>query len=347
MPHRVVITGDLLRADPKGHCDQTSNITWFSDLFKNNIEALDFQVDVLGDREGGFPFETLYALAYGKLDDAVRYKWAKAYDLLLDRRVRDFLAGYFADATLIFFEASPNLLNIVNELGQIYINFRTHPLRFGRDLIMACQSNCPKITERLKRIAISPETIARETQIFRQNCQSRAGEDCDGVIVFLGQCRYDASVILNGRFLSIDQVSEHISKIGNGRTPFHKPHPHDANEEAMAAWKKIFPNSQPLDIPTYSLFVNGKNMQFTSISSGATYEAELFGHDCYCVSPNNWLKNSEYSQNFNSLLYEYWFLDFWKWIFFGENFESLLDFRNFSPDRLRKVIKTEWAQRHF
>ncbi|GBQ27682.1 hypothetical protein AA12717_2746 [Gluconacetobacter sacchari DSM 12717] len=337
---------------------QSPNIQWFSDLLRPFLEELGLHVDVIGLDRGEFPFKAFYETVYGAADATAVGKWAALYEGELSGGVSDWLRDAFGDAMVFLFEASPAILGLLRRSGQVYLNFRVHPLRFGSDLVFAIETNDRDIGRRLRSFAVGARFIREEVGRARRRWHGAPAMFPDNAMMFLAQTRDDSSLIYNGKFLSIDANIKKIFRISDGKIPFHKRHPLDPNEAEIDKWLKIFPHSIPVenDVSVYQIFAAHPPMDFITISSGSGYEAGLFGHRTHFVSPRNWTHEDGGFSHFVKILYEYWHVAFWDHILFGSKISSLppgswITARAirrecaFIPDRLRRTINFEWSPR--
>jgi hypothetical protein len=341
----AIITGDLLRAMPDFSFHQRGNVRWLTGLLRTPLERIGYQVSTLGAHDDDFPFSDLCATAYSNPGDDIISKWAHMFDGPMSGSVRDFIGEYFQSATIFLFEASPTITSFINEIDGIYVNFRIHPLRFGSDLIMTMESNDRCIMNRMRNYEIPSDIIDAEIASLRARWANRPTGIHNDSLIFLGQTRHDASIIVNGEFMSLTRSADNLNALASGRPVFHKPHPHDLDAPMITQWLKIFPESQELQTSTYNIIASQQKMEFVTISSGAGYEAELLGYKVNFLNPRNWGKNSGVFSHFVSVLHEYWYPSFWKYVLLGEPVSQSPAAACFVPDRLRRVIGMEWAKR--
>jgi hypothetical protein len=225
----------------------------------------------------------------GKAGPEVLDKWAQYYDA--ERFAEDVasqLFEVFSGKLVVTFEASRSLLRYLDQIGSVYLNFRVGPLRFGTDLVMIVQTNDPNLERFLKFFRLDDGFVASQCDALRATMVANTRSFQAQSLVFLGQVPGDASLICDGRFVSIVSLDRaDFSRFAPDHI-YHKPHPIDSNEIETQRWVKLFPISQLLDMSTYGLFCSHSGIEFVTVSSGSGYEAQLLGHDCTFVSRHNW-----------------------------------------------------------
>lgn len=341
MPSRLVITGDLLRANPDGTFNQRLNLVWFSAIFKSSFERFFNNVEVIGIDPNSFPFPAFYGAVYGTRDLISLEQWAYHYDMDLPSEAQELLSERLNGATVLTFEGSPSLLRSIDINGSCYINIRVHPLRFASDLIFSFESNNPNIQRRLNDFSISDDYIYGETNYCRSIFSTRTRELEGTPLIFLGQVRNDASVIQDGKFASLDLYRDLLLSSFDTFTFYHKPHPFDKDNPSIDEWRCIFPKSTLLEGNIYSLFPAPKH-QYVTFSSGAGYEAELFGHRATYLLRKHWGHGGSIAERFVNILDMYWYPSFWEYILGISDCAPGAESYPFVPNRLRRTIRVKW-----
>jgi hypothetical protein len=331
----ILICGDILRANLE-LTHRPYNTRWFSALIRKSIEGLGITSEVLGHCPPNFNFERFYKSIYGEAGTEVLEQ----------------LFDIFSGKLVILFEGSRSILNYIASIGGTYLNFRVSPLRFGSDLVFLIQTNNKNVRRAIKCFEMDRSYVDGEIAALRTQMAPEIKAFARPTLVFLGQVPGDASLINEGRFETI--AVPHSLDAGRfaPQDIFYKPHPIDDNATEMSRWKTLFPGSQVLDMPTYAAFCSQGDLTFVTVSSGSGFEAQLLGHECHFVSPHNWSLSSSRWKSFTSVLYEYWYTDFWRSVFMaleGQQIdeESVIASKAgmvFAPEKLRNTIAAKWAE---
>jgi hypothetical protein len=322
-------------------------------MLRTSLETIGYQVSTLGADDDDFPFNDFYDILYKKPNERLASNWAEIYDDELPSSAQELIQSHLGNSVVFLFEGSPSILKIIDEIKGVYINFRIHPMRFGSDLIMAIESNDKDIMHRLRQYKMSSEAVTAEITALKARWANKLIDLPRDSLIFLGQTRHDASVIVSGKFMSLTESAESLLAMGSGRPVFHKPHPHDSGAPTLGQWLSIFPNSQEVSSSTYNILAHEKSMEFVTISSGAGYEAEILGHKVNFLNPKNWGRNSQGYTHFVDVFFEYWYTGFWnyvlssgrEWWAFSRSAWRPCASSCFVPDRLRCVIGMEWSER--
>jgi hypothetical protein len=282
---RVSILGDFLRANDDGTFHQASNIEWVAEAFTEALTSLGLNVTKHSKTLYGKPYTDLYRELYDPGHSLVE-QWASLYDEVSLPKCLDFTFSNADDDLLIIFEGSPSILNRYNREGRKFIDIRVHNVRFSDELALAMYSNDKSILERLRSFAISENYFYEQAKTICSRFTSTSPMYY-GALIFFGQCDNDASLIQDGRFLSIGLpgVLEQLGKLG--AAIFHKPHPYQPTSKNVADWITSFPQSTLLEMNTYELLATVKNITVVTQSSCVGVEAKYFGHKAVFLSKNS------------------------------------------------------------
>jgi hypothetical protein len=345
LSRRAVITGDLLRAESDLSFNQRANVQFLAGVLQPSLEAIGYRVSILGACEGDFPFQRLYELAYGCPGNDTATKWATFFDRRLPDPVRSLLEASFDGSVSFLFEGSPTILKLIEEMGGVYLNFRIHPLRFGADLIMAMESNDQNVMARIRKYEMSSDIVNADVENMKAQWAGKPLGLPRGAVVFLAQTRHDASVIVDGKFMDLANRADELIGLVSSRPAFHKPHPFDPDAPTVGQWLSVFPDSREIKSSAYNIMASEAELEFITISSGAGYEAELFGHKTHFLNPKNWGTHSAAFAHFSRIRHEYWSADFWRHVLDGQLDGQGPQPSSFVPDRLRASLQVEWAPR--
>jgi hypothetical protein len=351
----ILICGDILRANLE-LTHRPYNTRWFSALIRQAIAPFGVKSEVLGYNPPTFDFKDFYRSIYQEAGAPVLDKWAQFYDATsFDTDMSKRLYDIFSDRIVILFEGSRSILRYIASIGGTYLNFRVSPLRFASDLVFIIESNNEAVQRAVGHFEMDQSFIQTQSAALKTQMTGVSKDFTRPTLIFLGQVPGDASLIHEGRFTGVAMPNGlDTSRFGSDDI-YHKPHPIDANAPDMARWKGFFPGSKLLDMPTYATICSQGDLTFVTVSSGAGYEAQVFGHKCHFVSPHNWALGGARWARFTSVLHEYWSPDFWQVVFDALDGKALdaatiaasRQTMVFTPDRLRQTIDAKWAARNF
>lgn len=343
MANKLVILGDLLRITSDWCFHQTSNIGWFDGIFKKSLGTLFASVHTCCDPNIGFPFEQFYESLYPDRTLSPEAAWAAVFDTTLPKESLSLLEAWIDNRFALLFEGSPALVRALSDLGIFLLNIRVHPYRCGDDLFLTCYSNAPIIAERLKQASLHlgyfrnlSQNIARRYHGNRLALRSNS-------LIFLAQTDSDAVLIHKGRFFCLADACEELNKLAQGRTPYHKPHPHAVDGRLIREWLTLFPDSIALGPDLYRLFATNEPLTFVTASSGSAFEAETFGHTAHYLMPRHWGPKGGLSETNRVLPQHFWDPGFWDFVLNGKPFSAVIPDGGFLPDRLRNTIAYDWA----
>jgi hypothetical protein len=345
---KLILTGDIFRANQDLSFNQAQNVRWFSSIFKPILKELNYKVDVLDTNNYKEFFEHLYGIIYKYKSDSVIDIWASIYDnLKLEEEIRLLFLQIECDLIFIF-EGSRSLLRLFEKSNVKYFNFRVHPLRFGTDLIFSIQTNDTLARERLSNFEVDDNFIQNEVNQLRERMGGGASQLEEGSFVFLAQTANDSSLVVNGAIARLASYETEVRQAVGHKKTYHKRHPHDVNQTTITNWCRIFPKSKEFSGSLYPLIALSKNISFITLSSGAAYEAELLGHTVIrLIDINHSCTTGSMPITFTNsshIAYAFWYADFWDYVLSGRSSWDISR-GNHVPNRLRSAIGVEWSRR--
>lgn len=334
-----------MRPNPDLHPNQAQNVRMIYSILGHSLERIFAEVDLIDTTLGGKGLSSLFHEVYCTVFEDPLQGWAQYYDAFEPPRLfKGLLEEAMMDAFVIIFEASPVLIRFMSRLEIPFIDIRLHPARFLCDLLFSFRASDAKLDNRLRRFGVAAEYVEAEVNTLREKNLGARAVLPEDAIIFIAQCSRDATIIHEGRFMSIMEKSDVLKQHCAERPTFIKPHPYDQNSINAKEWAKIFPTSEWLDLNLYEMFASHHNLNFVTISSSAGYEAELFGHKTLSLSPRAPKFDDMIHQLYTPLLHVYWLPEFWEWVFNLSSAPPAIDPITFTTDRLRKAIGMSWSK---
>jgi hypothetical protein len=343
LPPKLVICADLLRPNPDFHPNQADNVRRIHALLRAPLGRFFAQVESIDTRLDGRHLSDCYRDAYGEEGDPV-LGWARHYEANeLPAIFHGPLERALTGSLVIVFEASPALQAFLSARSIPFIDVRLHPARFLDDLVLWFYASDEESNMRLTSAAMLPETLAVQAQALRRRHVGADPSLPDDAVVYLAQCSRDASLILDGRFVSVLDKREILVQRCAGRRTFIKPHPYDPRSINAKEWAALFPDAEWLDINLYAVLATHLPLDFVTISSSAGFEAELLGHRVLALSPRAPLNGSSMHQRYTAITHAYWMPEFWEWVLGLSAHSPRPDASTFEAHRLRRILDLSWS----
>lgn len=211
-----------------------------------------------------------------------QYSWAYLYDNLHHFPLASvfFLEGC-KENIIIGFELSRAQKQLLNDAGKIYIDLRTHPIRFLTDYHLCAATNDSRIHEKLVALLPSNDNyIQYHVNFFKARAGRRYTKRLNPLhgIIFFAQTSFDSSRIYKGQFLDNAFIIAELAKflaIEKPKNFYVKSHPH---EDISADFNKELNKVQGKEISTntYDL-LSVEGLRVCSLSSSVCHEASYFG----------------------------------------------------------------------
>lgn len=297
---KVMITGDIFRANKFGEPSQDININWLYQILQNPIKlAASCEVNkVLFSKKK----DSLTNCAYEMIGEEVSIDaWAKLF--YLNNFNNEFLQHIwlqFRQAIVVAFEL-PEILRVAFEqLGIIYVDIIIHPIRFLDDVIFGIRSNNIKISETLQNYMLSEEKILLNAGIVMASMSRLKRLEIPGsAVIFAGQTADDKVLIEDGKFLKISDFLDNFSQITRDfDTLIIKPHPYSSNPFEAISISRLFDRCLTTNENFYYLLSHDNIEAVYSISSSTSVEANYLGKQGYHFAqyPFNFAKKWEISE---------------------------------------------------
>lgn len=240
-------------------------------------------------------FRALSGISASEFEDpAVRQAhWSSTYHHAPAAAVDYLFAHLPAGQTILSFEMPPWLHHACEARGVDYLEMRVSPLRFGRDLYAAFRSSRLPVARNIAALSVLEDELRIEAGTVRANVRMHQRrleseraytfENLDGVLLFVGQAPYDASLLAeHGRPCVADDFSDRIRDACTGRQLAYKAHPF-AVDHAMAQREELqrITGQQPTPCHqnAYQILSSDDDLVLIGISSGMLQEAHWFGKD--------------------------------------------------------------------
>lgn len=132
--------------------------------------------------------------------------WAALYDAEDLPIFEGTLERLLVNDLIVGFELPPVLKRVLNRAGKKYLSIYIHPTRFLRDLCFFATTNCSEINATLSAFPnpeLETSMQVRRLRALLSRLRAPAFEIPNGLPVLVGQTRYDAVLINQGRFWSL------------------------------------------------------------------------------------------------------------------------------------------------
>jgi hypothetical protein len=227
-------------------------------------------------------------------DEATRQAhWASTYFRLSAAAVGYLFEHIPAGHHVLGFEMPPWLERACDQHGVSYLEMRASPLRFGRDLYVAVRTNRDDVARRLHERRVTDDELRLEAGLLRANVQMHRRllesegrhvfEDLDGVLLFIGQAPYDASLLAeHGHPCRADDFADRIVDACRGRRLMHKVHPfatQHADEQRGLLARITGQQPGACQQNAYQILSGDDAVTLIGISSGLLQEARWFDKD--------------------------------------------------------------------
>lgn len=211
----------------------------------------------------------------------------------LPKLVEDYLSNALPeDSLFIFFEIAPSIKSILEKRNIYYINIKYSPLRFGRDIYLAIQSNNEKIQKAIDEFEVPKEQIRLEASFLRANLRRHRANlleknintfELSNSLIFIPQYYNDLETLSeNGNFFTLQDFHEELSELTNNKRLMVMADHLNAYQKDSAlrylteikriTQKKVEFCSQN----TYQILTADENLELISINSPVCQEASWF-----------------------------------------------------------------------
>lgn len=268
----------------------------------------------------GFSLKEFYHLIHGSREKPL---WEPHFYAIPDTAI-DYLRQHIPHGSLVLsFEMPPWLAQLCQKYGIDFLDIRTSPLGFGRDLYVALRTNNPSLHRRISEYQISSEELRLEagelaaSVNMHQQGMEEAGRyafNLNGTLIFIGQEADEASLLTANKSTPLNCVdfAERLRELAQGRRVLHKPHSLAAehgNTERRALENILGTNVQTCLQNAYQILSCHHDIVLTGISSDVLQEAAWFDKTAHTLfQPFTPLANGDEtdSDKYQQISFESW-----------------------------------------
>lgn len=282
---KIIITGDIFRADPQGNGSQNININWLHAALKPGLSlATSLPVEkVLFSAED----TSLTTCSYQMLNaDASLQSWAKLFKTQhFSEEFLQFVWLNFRNSLVISFEIPENLRIALDLLGIPFIDLIIHPVRFLDDIIFGIRSNIREICQLFAQYVIPDEYILLQAGIVLASVSRLGRINIPGkAALFAGQTT-DDKVLINNNKGTFHQVGDFLPQLAEIARQYDtlviKAHPYSSDPFEATSISRVIDNCQVVDNNFYFLMSHENIEAVYSISSSTSIEARYLGKQGY------------------------------------------------------------------
>ena len=284
--------------------------------------------------------------------------WLQHY-LKMDAPSKALLKRYVKpDIVYLCYEASPALLDLLDEVGVTYIDIRISPLRFMQDIVLALRSNSPGINAVLSLASMTRTDIECEAMMLMasyrhlERYETLPAPSGQPPVYFVGQTATDASIIVDQGYFRLENALPSLLPRIQGRDVVYLRHP-SANEEhsnrEIHILRQLAGSLKVSEEASYDILCSERPAEFLGISSGLLQECWFFGKPSTSLIPpvcplffpeNGEPKAGEYFQiTFDTFLSD----KFWASMFTQQVPERRDTPRHMRQNHLRELHNVWWG----
>lgn len=297
---RIIFSLDFTRPSYDWHGPHIRNLKWLHGLLSPSIQAAGGMAVSLERQLLATDYATFQnrIFADSPAGEARLHKWAALYDGEVD--IGDALPGETGDVVLGF-EMSPAILRALKNRGQAYIDIRVHPVRFLKDLVLSAHFSNAAMQERAQRFRTAWDGIYPSRAMITGHFRRHSPLCLADRNIFIAQTRYDATVVVDGRFAGVDDILPGLTA-HNERPWLILAHPHDPDNPLNAQLAEGIGAEIVRDANFYAyLSCVEHDVSFYTFTSGGGREAEEFGHDVHFLGANHYGRSSRHEQDYIAL----------------------------------------------
>lgn len=276
---KIILTGDILRPDPKDQTQSESvrRIRWLEDLLSPVLsQVTTLPVRRLACNGNSLDFETLY-LDCGCTPSFAA--WANIFAGELPTPLKERLIDIFQGALVVGIEMSPSLVSVLSDAGIPVIDCAVDPLRFLYDIPLAWRSSVPGIRLALENFRLSPLEVGRRVAQIRAKSRWLADPKIpEGATLVLEQVQNDSALIdvRQGKMVELVEYIDRLTELKNRGPVIWRGHPSNTNHEQIA---EILGECNKTHANFYHLLAHDDLAGVAAISSGGIVEARAFGKE--------------------------------------------------------------------
>lgn len=286
-------------------------------IYKISNYKIKFTMSSL-EEENGFCRKKFYSLMNIEYNEE---NWPKIYSAKPTKEAIKYVSQFVSDNCLIIsYEISPIFTKIFNNLNLDYLDLRVSPIKYLDDLVLGFKTSNKKIFDKLLAYKVSENQFKLEASLLKSRnilVNARLEDIKPKSAVFAGQMKKDASMIKDGKVLSIlDYEDKFKQKTEEFDTIYYKKHPSEREDSLNYKFVKSFKNVEVVNTNIYHLMSCDNIKEFFAISSGTSQEAEFFGKksDCFYKSIYQFIRDGETkfsSDKYISVYRKYFEPNFW------------------------------------
>jgi len=322
-------------------------------------EGVNIKVPLMPREELSHIHRVVYESNGIALEDIEASSWVDLYTKEPSKDVQEVLKRYFENTLVIAFELHPLIQKSFDILGITYIKLMNHPVRYMSDIFFGMTSNNENIHKKMLKYQTDEFIFKQHAGILQAehsvNDIAKRISIKENSCIFFGQTNVDCSLIDGNRILNFfDFKDEFLRDIAPYDHVYFKVHPYGKNEDVLEFVNSIEKISilKPHDINFYDLISSENIKECFAISSGALYEARLFGKKVKYYHKQPFFFVSDYQdgnydikETFIPIYKTFWQPYFWGEIldeFFDKN-TSVKNHNEFYPNKLRRILKLNWG----
>lgn len=351
---KIIILDNILRY-PDGHCFNTG---WLYEIFAHiigNVAEIEIQ-PALKDSNKAFFDEIYEAIDIKKVS---KTSWIDIYNAKNNEKTLEIVKKYFDKSLVISYELHPFLQDAFDKLEIPYIKLMCHPVRFMDDVFFGVTSSNKNVFARLKKYQANEAEWKLESAFMK--AQTARKDFCNEIdlkpnsCVFFAQTVMDCSLLSNNKMVSFFDYKDRFMQIYEEYDHlYYKIHPCENNKSVIKFINGLKKASilHTEDINTYDLIATDKIKKYFSISSGALYEARIFGKETeyFLKQPFMFIndyadENYQYENTYIPVYKNYWQQSFWADILeeFFPTRKDVVDVNGDFKNKFRSIINLSWG----
>lgn len=247
----------------------------------------------------GFELRQFRLLAQAGRMETPENLWLKTYHNL-PALAEEYLLNHLPSRpTILSCEMPAWMRSLCQKRNISFLDLRISPLRFGRDIYIALNSNIPEIREYIQPYLITPEELRLEASFLGANLRAhrshlQEGErhvfDLEEALVLTDQPPTDIGLVApGGRFLRIEEFSDRLESLLDNRrllvmVDYLNPQLRSAAEQNCIALSKSL--GRPVGLcpqNAYQILSAHENIELIGISSPILQEAVWFDKTAHCL----------------------------------------------------------------
>lgn len=279
-----------------------TNIICLPDLFNNRLSRQHGMLDLIREpiRQGchidiAYPptiRKTLSGLLPGfDLEQFITLAGSQRTPWNIAQAAVDYLFAHIpADTLVLSIDMPPWLAQACKARAYDFIDVRTSPLRFARDLYIAIRSSSADIFQRINIHAVKHEEIRLEAAALAANVRMHKAQleeegsfhfdNLDDSLIYIAQTPYDNALQKSdGKLLHCDEFAEQLHTLSQGRRLLYKTTSPTASfvQEERAALTRITGQAATLcQQGSYQILSSNEDLILAGINAEILQEAEWF-----------------------------------------------------------------------